>query len=187
MAAKSTAAKQPAGVSSQAVLKATGKNWDAWLAILDAFDVKTQGHPAAARFLKTTHGMSPWWSQMLVVGYEQARGLREKHQKSDGYSVSATKTIATPAAAAFAALREPARRRKWLPGFSWTLRKTTPGKCLRVTCADSTPLEIMIYVMGPQKCQVTFQQDRLSGKQAALRQKQFWREAASRLKEYLES
>lgn len=41
-------------------------------------------------------GVPGWWSQMVTVTYEQERGLREKHQKADGYSVSASRTFEVP-------------------------------------------------------------------------------------------
>lgn len=41
-------------------------------------------------------GVRDWWSQMVTVMYEQSRGLREKHQRADGYAVSASKMFKVP-------------------------------------------------------------------------------------------
>ncbi|MEZ4630686.1 MAG: hypothetical protein R2880_08260 [Deinococcales bacterium] len=54
----------------------TGKAWDDWYEILDTFDVKKQGHKAAAKFLQQEHQVSAWYAQSITVGYEYARGLR---------------------------------------------------------------------------------------------------------------
>ena len=40
-------------------------------------------HKQIAEYLYEKHGLSGWWSQVVTVVYEQERGLREKHQKSD--------------------------------------------------------------------------------------------------------
>ena len=46
---------------------------------------------------------------MVTVGYEQARGLRKKHQRPEGFQVSASRTVAVPIAVAFAAIAAVAR------------------------------------------------------------------------------
>ena len=53
-------------------------------------------HKEIAVYISEKEGCPSWWCQMVTVGYEQERGLREKHQKPDGYSVSASKTVAVP-------------------------------------------------------------------------------------------
>jgi uncharacterized protein YndB with AHSA1/START domain len=183
---KSTPAK-PGGIGNEAVTKATGRGWPDWFAILDSFDVKQNGHAAAAKYLQANHAVSLWWSQSLVVGYEQARGLREKHQKTDGYSVSASKTILASTAEAFGAVHDPKARARWLPKMKWTLGKVTRGKSLRAKLtADGTPVEVMIYPKGPGKCQVTIQHNKLKSRKEALTMKDFWQAAAQRLKNQLE-
>ena len=48
---------------------------------------------AMAELLHEKYSVPGWWSQMVTVGYEQARGLRVKHQKKSGFEISATRTI----------------------------------------------------------------------------------------------
>jgi hypothetical protein len=64
-------------MSSEAVKAKTGKDWKAWFAILDKFDLKKKGHAPAAKHLRDKHGLTPWWSQAVTIRYEWDRGLRK--------------------------------------------------------------------------------------------------------------
>ena len=66
----------PRGYSDKTVHERTGRASDEWYAILDAFDVKANGHMAAARLLQQEYGLNGWWAQMVSARYEWARGLR---------------------------------------------------------------------------------------------------------------
>ena len=80
-----------AGISDEAVLEKTGKAWSEWIAVLDRAGGETMEQPAMARLLEDRHGLSDWWSQMVAVGYEQAKGPREQ-QPSKGFSTSVSRT-----------------------------------------------------------------------------------------------
>ena len=69
-----------AGVGSEAVARATGRAWDEWLKVLDRAGAKTMPHKEIALLLSRKFDVPDWWSQMVTVGYEQARGLRAVHQ-----------------------------------------------------------------------------------------------------------
>jgi hypothetical protein len=53
-------------------------------------------HKDIAQSLYQKHRVSAWWSQMITLTYEQVRGLRDKHQKSDGYAISVSKVVPGP-------------------------------------------------------------------------------------------
>jgi hypothetical protein len=63
-------------IKDETVRAKTGKGWDEWYKILDAYDVKKNGHTATAKFLQKEHNVSAWYAQSITVGYEYARGLR---------------------------------------------------------------------------------------------------------------
>ena len=50
------------------------------------------------------------------MSYERARGLRVVGQRTDGFSVTASKTVAVPVEQLYAAVVDPGRRARWLPG-----------------------------------------------------------------------
>src|SRR5262245_40836253 len=96
--AKKSAAGNWGGISDEAVKKATGCGWDRWLATLDGAGCAKLSHKEIA---KRIHERWPkvggWWSQMVTVGYEQARGLRKANQNCDGdWQVSSSKTVGVP-------------------------------------------------------------------------------------------
>lgn len=81
------------GVSDDAMRRATGKDWDDWFRILDARGSEGFSHTATAAWVATEHGIDGWWAQQVTVGYERVRGLRRRHQTSDGFEVSVSKTL----------------------------------------------------------------------------------------------
>lgn len=173
-------------VSDAAVQAATRRTWAEWFAELDAAGAGSMRHPAIVAVLAARDELSPWWQQTVAVRYEQARGLREKHEKPDGYSVSATKTIAAPIDRAFAAWSDQTLRASWL-GEPVTIRKATPEKSLRITWTDGTSnVEVNFYPKPAGRCQVAVQHGRLPNAAAAARMKAFWRDAVARLKSLLE-
>src|SRR4029078_3552631 len=83
------------GMTDAAVRAKTGKDWAGWFGALDTAGAATLRHQQIARLLQEKHGVPGWWSQMVTVEYELARGLRVRHQTATGFSVSASNTIRT--------------------------------------------------------------------------------------------
>ena len=111
-------------MSEATIRKGTGRSWDEWFRLLDAWAATTHSHTEIARYVHEVHGVDGWWSQSVTVGYEWARGMRARHETPDGYQVSVSKTIAASAEDVWRDFVEPARRGQWLaPG---TLR-VRPG------------------------------------------------------------
>jgi 3-methyladenine DNA glycosylase/8-oxoguanine DNA glycosylase len=93
MATAATKTKQTPRMSDEAVESKTGKTWSGWFKHLDAAGAKKMSHQEIVAHLSEKHGVGPWWQQMVAVTYEQARGLRDKHQKPEGYEISVSRTI----------------------------------------------------------------------------------------------
>src|SRR5207247_2797059 len=79
-------------MSDEAVESKTGKTWSRWFKHLDAAGGKRMTHQEITAHLSEKHGVRPWWTQMVAVTYEQARGLREVHEKSEGFEISVSRT-----------------------------------------------------------------------------------------------
>jgi uncharacterized protein YndB with AHSA1/START domain len=184
--AKKPVAQKINGIGDDAVRAKTGKDWAGWLAALDRAGAAKMSHKEIAAFLAEKFECPPWWSQMVTVGYEQARGLREKHQKPDGYTASASKTIAVPVARLFAAWSNERARSRWLPGADLHVRKATPPKSLRAVWAEGkSKVTVDFYAKGEGKSQVAVQHDKLASRKEVDRMKAYWGEALDRLKEQL--
>lgn len=168
-----------AGIGDAAVQRATGRAWAEWFAILDAAGALKWPHMQIAAWLHEHHGANAgdWWSQMVTVGYEQARGLRDANQKPDGYSASASKTIGVPLAALYKAWSDARQRTRWLGSVAITIRKATVGRSMRITWSDGrTNVDVNFYAKGRDKCSVSVQHDKLPNAAAAQKMKSFWQE-----------
>jgi hypothetical protein len=174
------------GMSDEAVKAKTGKTWSAWFKLLDAAGAKKMSHREIVAHLVEKHSVGPWWQQMITVTYEQARGLRDKHEKPGGFEISVSRTIDASVGKAFKAWTDEKTRRKWLPA-NLTIRKTTTNKTLRSTWEDGkTSLSVSFYAKGVAKSQVVAQHGKLPDAKAAAKMKKFWATALDRLKEILE-
>lgn len=186
MAGTSKTPKQSAGISDAAVAKATGKTWAMWCALLDKAGCRNLTHKEIVAHLVATHDVGPWWRQMVTVGYEQARGLRQKHEVARGFQISRSKTLAVPLARLFAAWTDDTQRGRWLEDPGFTVRKATRNKSLRITWVDgATSLEVLFYTKGAAKSQVAIQHSLLKTAKNAERMKSYWERQLVRLQEYL--
>lgn len=186
--AKKQDVSKTAGISDDAVHAKTGKSWSQWIKVLDKVGGRNIGHQAIAVHLRERCGLSGWWSQMVTVGYEQAVGLREKHQKKSGYEISGSKTLAVPIQRAFSAWKDPARRRRWLSDGPLKIRSFTEDKVLRFTWGDGqTNLITQFYAKGSKACQVTVQHGKLASAKEAAVKKAYWKDQLRRLKQYVET
>lgn len=173
-------------MSDEAVESKTGKTWGRWFKHLDAAGAKKMSHQEIVAHLVERHSVGPWWQQMVAVTYEQARGLRDKHQKPEGYEISVSRTIAAPLGKAFKAWTDERIRKQWLPA-SLTIRKATANKSLRITWDDGeTSLAVAFVPKGAGKSQVVAQHSKLPDAKGAANMKKFWSQALDRLKEVLE-
>jgi uncharacterized protein YndB with AHSA1/START domain len=176
-----------AGVGTDAVARATGKAWDQWLAVLDKAGAVGMPHKAIASMLNDRFGVPPWWSQMVAVGYEQARGLREMYQGTDGFSANASRTLQANLDRVYGAWSDPALRALWLGNAPVEVTRSDDGKALKMKwTVGGSVVDVNFYPKGEDKSQVTVQQHKLRDRKAVERQKGFWSGALDRLKALLE-
>lgn len=173
-------------MNDEAVESKTGKTWSRWFKHLDAAGGKKMTHQEIAAHLSEKHGVRPWWTQMVAVTYEQARGLREIHEKPSGYEISVSRTISAPVSKAYKAWTDDKTRKKWLPS-KLTIRKATTNKTLRIAWEDGkTSVAAAFVEKGSGKTQVVAQHNKLPDAKAAAKMKKFWAEALDKLKEAIE-
>jgi uncharacterized protein YndB with AHSA1/START domain len=173
-------------ISDGAVKSATSKDWATWFQILDAAGAQTMSHKAIVACLVEEHQVGPWWQQMIAVTYEQARGLREKHEKPSGYQINRSKTYPAPPGVVYSAWKDEDQRARWLSDPKFTIRTESLNKSLRITWIDGfTSLDVNFYGKGPGKCQVTVQHSKLVDADQAEAMKVYWGEALERLGPFL--
>jgi uncharacterized protein YndB with AHSA1/START domain len=173
-------------MSDEAVKAKTGKKWDQWFAILDKAGAKEMSHKEIVKFLNSKHDVGPWWQQTVTVTYEQARGLREKHEKPGGYQISVSRTMNVPLANLYKAVANEKNRSRWLGEEGLVVRKATANKSMHVTWNDGkSSLEVFFLPKGDAKSQVVVQHSKLPDAKAATRMKTYWSKALDQLRESL--
>jgi uncharacterized protein YndB with AHSA1/START domain len=174
-------------MSDAAVKAKTGKVWKEWFAILDKAGAKNMAHKEIAQMLSEKHDVGPWWCQMVTVVYEQDRGLRDKHEKVEGYQISVSRTLNVPLAKLYQVFVTTRARDRWLMEDGLVVRKANVNKSMRVTWKDQkTSLEIYFTGKGADKSQVVVQHSKLPNAKAAAAMKRYWAKALDRLRETIE-
>jgi hypothetical protein len=186
-AARTRLAAADERVSDAKIKQATGKKWDQWFSILDRWGARGKKHGEIARFLTETHEVENWWAQSITVGYERARGTRLQYQQADGFTISASKTIAVPLDVLFDAFVNARNRRKWLTDGRMTLRTSQPGRSARFNWEDgSTRVNVGFTAKGPSKSMVALAHERLRDADEAETTKALWKQRLAELKSLLE-
>ena len=168
-------------MSDAAVKAKTGRNWSEWFKLLDAAGGRGLEHRAIAQLLAREHGVKSWWSQMVTVEYERARGLRAPHQTASGYSVAVSKTLATSLPDLYGETATAARRRRWFPKGTFVETSQTTGKYLRGSWNATARVEMGFYSKGANKAQIAIQIGKLAGPERVEMERAAWKAALERL------
>lgn len=196
-------------ISDDAVRARTGKRWAQWIAALDRWGAATKGHRATAAWLAKERGLSPWWSQTVTVRYELERGLRVRHQRRDGFEISASRLVTTAPARVFDAITKPAELSRWFTrgararlavGGSYSNRDGDRGRFLalarpnrlRMTWENpshcpGTIVEFTVARAPSGKTQVRVTHERLENRKDAAKMKEAWSWALDSLRAYVQT
>ena len=167
-----------------AVRAKTRRDWKGWFALLDDAGAAKLEHGAIAALLQQTHGITSWWSQMVTVEYERARGLRERHETAKGYSVAISKTLNISLDTLFEATANKAVRKRWFPG-PFEPSSKTKNKYVRGPWKRKSRLAIGFYRRGNAKAQISLQVSGLAGQKDVERERAAWKAALVRLEAHL--
>lgn len=176
-------------ISATLLRERTGRDWDEWIALLDAWGAVERTHGEIARWLVTAHGAPGWWAQTITVGYEQARGLRAPGQRrGGGFEAAVSRTVAVPVAELFEAFADETMRRRWLPDVEVRVRTATAPKTFRADWAGGpTRIAVGFTPMNETKGRVAVLHEKLTDAEEADRLKAYWRDRLAALKQLLES
>jgi len=167
------------GMSDDAVAKKTGRTWKEWVAVLDRAGAAEKPHAAIAALLHSEHGVPAWWAQMVTVGYERIRGLRQKGQRRDGgFDVHKSKTYPVPLATLWTAF---VRCDRWIGDAKLRMSKATKPKSMRMRWSDGSPVEASFWAKGEAKSQVQLQHGKIATRAEAERLRVFWGERLAEL------
>jgi uncharacterized protein YndB with AHSA1/START domain len=162
-----------AGMSDASVSNQTGRTWAEWVRVLDAADAAKKTHREIAAHVSSL-GTPSWWTQMVTVGYERIRGLRERgQQRSGGYQITKSRTFDVSIGRLFAAFTSGRLCRRWLPK-GVTLRSMTANKRVRLGWADGTQVVVGFVSKGAAKAVAAVQHEKLPDRASADAMKKAW-------------
>src|SRR5262245_63595522 len=164
-----------AGMSDAAIKEKTGHPWSYWVRELDSHGADEMSHSDIAKLVSGTYKVGDWWTQMLTVGYERIKGLRERGQRRDGtYEASKSRTYDVPVATLFDAWADHAARRCWLDGVEPVVRTATKPKSMRLRWPDGTLVAVGFTAKGRGKSAVALAHMQLRDRAASAKSKVYW-------------
>jgi hypothetical protein len=176
-----------AGMSDEKVMEATGRNWRDWTAVLDAENATTMRHRDVARLVHEKYGVREWWTQMVTVGYERIKGLRDRGQRLGGaYEVSKSKTYNVPIETLFRAWADDSIRRRWM-GVTAKVRTATAPKSIRLQWTEGAIIAAWFTAKGPTRSAVALAHTKLASRSAADAAKKEWTARLAELERALTS
>jgi hypothetical protein len=172
-------------VSDEAIRRGSGKGWDEWVAVLDAWGALDRSHTEIANHVHEAFGVDGWWAQSVTVGYERLKDLREVGEVAGGrFAGSASKTFPVPLDRLWQAWIDDAQRDQWLPPGTLTLRTAQEGRSARFDIAGGGILALWFTDKGA-KSSVQLQQETLPSKEAADTFRATWKAHLANLAAYL--
>jgi hypothetical protein len=177
--------------SDETIRERTGRGWEEWFDLLDDWGAAERTHREIARWVAEQQGgIHPlaWNAQAVAGSYERARGLRAVGEHEDGFTVTASKTIAVPVERLYEAFVDPGLRERWLPDGDLRERTTIEPRSARFDWGDgATRVHVAFAAKGEAKSTAALSHERLPDGAEAARLKAFWRERVAGLKQELES
>lgn len=151
----------PPELSNEAVLASTGRGWDEWCDLIDAWPGRSDGHAAVARYLQHEFEVDGWWAQAVTVGWERITGVRLPHQMPDGtFTANKSRTMRVDADLLRKMLLHDEDRADLLPGLASNLRSRPGSKVIRLEVGPGVA-QIGIDALPDDRAKVTIQHTQL--------------------------
>ncbi|WP_118976457.1 SRPBCC family protein [Taibaiella koreensis] len=170
--------KERAIITDKLVKAQTGKTMEEWFLKLDKLGAKAMKHAEIFSLVGATKGLEPlgqWNQNLLTTSYEWSRGLKQRGEKENGFEISVSKTMNVPVQLLYQSWTDSKLSARWLPGETFTIRKATENKSLRITWSDdTTSVSVELYIKTPEKTQIVVQHMKLPDAEQAAARKEYW-------------
>ena len=173
--------------TDEAIRERTGRGWEEWFDQLDEWGAAETSHREIARRVAAELAIDPlaWNAQAITMSYERTRGIRAAGERTDGFAITAQKTVPVPVERLFDAFTDAALRAQWLPEDQLRERTATRPRSARFDWADGATRVNVTFVAKGERSTVALEHARLADADEADRMKAFWRERLSTLKAQL--
>jgi uncharacterized protein YndB with AHSA1/START domain len=175
--------------SDEKIRARTGLGWEQWFDVLDEWGAAERTHREIARWVAERQGVVPlaWGAQAVAGSYERARGLRAPGEHADGFTITASKTVAVPVDRLYDAFVDASERERWLPDGELHERTATKPRSARFDWGDGTSrVHVTFLAKDDGKSLAAVEHARLPDAAEAERMKAYWRQRVSALKDALE-
>ncbi len=190
-AAPDNGRSEPAlATSDTAIRERTGRGWEEWFDLLDAWGATERPHKEIARWVAAQLAIHPlaWNAQAISASYERARGMRVVGQRAGGFATSVSRTVAVPADVLFDAFVDESARRRWLPDAQLRQRTATRPRSARFDWGDGERrMHVTLTAKDAGRTTATVEHARLSSASEVEQMKRYWRERLTALKTQLEA
>jgi hypothetical protein len=161
-------------MSDEAIRRRTGRGWEERFDLLDEWGAAERPRGDAVRWIADEHGIVGWGAQAVTVTHERARGLRAVGEDPDGFTITASKTVAVPADRLYEAFVDESLRERWLPDGGLRVCTASRPRSARFDWGDGeTRVNVAFAAKGEAKSAAALQHERLSGAEEAERMKAF--------------
>ena len=114
--------------------------------------------------------------------------MRAPHQRPDGFSVTASKTVRVDVERLSRAWTDTRQRNHWLASGTLRVRTSQPGRSARFDFRrDGTRVVVGFESKGEAKSTVSLEHERLPDAKAVEEMRGFWRDQLGRMAELLQS
>jgi hypothetical protein len=175
--------------SDEAIRARTGRGWEEWFDLLDQWGAPERSHRAIALWVAEQQGIAPlaWNAQAVASSYERARGLRAVGEHPDGFTLTASRTVAVPVELLYDAFVDEALRKRWLPKRELQERTAARPKSARFDWGDGrTRVHATFIAKGEMRSTAAVAHMRLADAKEREQLKTFWRARLDTLRSQLE-
>jgi hypothetical protein len=174
-------------MSDEAIRRRTGRGWEEWFDLLDAWGAGERTHTEIARWVAEEHATNGWDAQAVTVSFERASGRRAVGEHADGFRITASKTMAVPVDRLYEAFVDGSVRDRWLLDGELRERTAQKPRSARFDWGEGdTRVNVFFTAKNEAKSSVSIQHERLADGVEAERLKVYWRDRLTALKAVLE-
>ncbi|MCB1028758.1 MAG: hypothetical protein KDB24_13465 [Microthrixaceae bacterium] len=154
----------------------TGRGWNEWCDLIDAWPGHVDGHPAVAAWLLSDTDLNGWWSHAVTVGWERITGRRVANQRADGtFEGSKSKTVTVDVVMLRNALFDDEDRADLFPGLATEMRSKPSTKVPRVAFPEGSVLFDLVQ-LDDGRARITISHGKLDSPEAVDEWKDYWAE-----------
>ncbi len=176
--------------SDEVIRQRTGRGWEEWFDLLDEWGAADRTHRDIARWVAEQQDIEPlaWNAQAVTMSYERARRGRAVGQHADGFTVTASRTMAVPVERLYDAFVDEDARGQWLTDGQLHTRTSTRPRRAHFDWGDrGSRVHVTFDAKDEAKSTVYVSHERLADAPTAEAMKLSWRARLTALKAVVEA